>query len=267
MGVIMKIVKRLTIVALVSLALAFTTSHFELNGLLKAKDLAFEHPIIDTSSIKCPATSTAYTPNNTVFLVDFHKVIAQLDWPKAMKNFKEHPQRFKTTMRLISYLYKKAVGFAYDEESILEHYLNHGNCDQKCREYNTLLMNSYKLDPETVNLLQSLKDAGYKLVFFSDMLPETLAVQRERHPELFKLFYAINIREPKNDFASKLKASRFTHLKKSLPRELGFTPKHYIFLDDKKGNIVEAYKAGICSILFTNASQTATILNQLNIIK
>ncbi|OGB97603.1 hypothetical protein A3F06_03670 [candidate division TM6 bacterium RIFCSPHIGHO2_12_FULL_36_22] len=262
----MNIIKKLTILILIGLGLFFIINHFEFNSLFAAEDLVFEHPIIDTNNIKCPATSTPYTPENTVFLVDFHRVIAQLDIQEALKNFHAHPQKFKTSIRLVSYLYKKAVGFKNDEESILEHYLNHADCNQQCRESNILLINSYKLDSDTVHLLESLRDAGYKLIFFSDMLPETLAIQQQRHPELFKLFYAINIREPKNKFASKLKAFRFIHLKETLPQELGFTPQHYIFLDDKKGNIKEAYKAGICSILFTNAARTAIILNKFAIL-
>ncbi len=92
----MKVVRKVTLLTLVTLSLGFTINHMELNGLFTSTAIAFEHDTIDTTALKCPATTTAYTPDNTVILVDFHRVIAQLDIREALKNFNDHPQRFKT---------------------------------------------------------------------------------------------------------------------------------------------------------------------------
>jgi FMN phosphatase YigB (HAD superfamily) len=261
----MNLTKKIGLLIVIALGLGFTVNQMELKRFFPQEE-AFEHPTIDTSTIKCPATSIAYTPKNTVFLIDFHYVIARMDWTEAWKNFQEHPQRFKTSMRLVSYLFKKMAGFKNDKESILEQYLNHENCDAKCRLYNEKLINSYRLDYNTVELLKDIKKKGYKLFFFSDMLPQTLKVQQQRQPELFKLFYAINIREPKNNFASKLTAARYEQMKEFVKSKLGYTPEHYLFLDDKKGNVSQASKAEICSIVFINAKQTETILHKLKIL-
>ncbi|MBT4856370.1 hypothetical protein HOM50_00825 [bacterium] len=262
----MTIAKKVGLFIALTLALGFTIHQIELRRFFPSKAETFHHPSIETSSIQCPATSVSYTPDNTVFLVDFHYVIAQMDWKEAWSNFSKHPNKFKVSMRLVSYLFKKVSGFKNDKESILERYLNKNSTNKKYLDSNTKLINSYKLDHNTVELLRELKQKGYKLFFFSDMLPETLAVQKERQPELFKLFYAINIRAPQNDFASKLTAERYIDMKEFVTKKLGKAPEHYLFLDDKKANAKEAYKAGICSIIFTTATQAEKVLRKLKIL-
>lgn len=223
------------------------------------------HPEIISSSLMCPANTTGYNPKNTVFLVDYHYVIAQLDWQEAWDIFSKHPEKLKTSMRLLSYLTKKVVGFKHDHESILERYLNE-NAPETAQQANQDLINAYRLDLSTVSLLKMIKDEGYKIFFFSDMLPETFKVQKAKHPELFKLFYAINLRSEENNFSSKTQTQRFDQVKEFVQEKLGYTPEHYVFLDDKKSNITTAAKSGICSIHFSNARQAYRLLRQLSII-
>ncbi|OGB97604.1 hypothetical protein A3F06_03675 [candidate division TM6 bacterium RIFCSPHIGHO2_12_FULL_36_22] len=207
------------------------------------------------------------TPNNTVFLVDFHNVFAFTDWSNVWNTFWYHPDKFKRIFRTASYYIQKPFHTKPVQEFNLLQYLNSGSNNRSYQAANLLLVNSFKMDPPAIQLLKKIKDNGYKLILFSNTPETSIEWQAKAHPELFALFDAQWYRRIANRNLTKKHAESFDQVKELATTTLGHQPEHYIFIDDTHGNIKRAANVGICGILFKSINQTNDILSNLGILQ
>ena len=247
--------KRFVITTLVACSVCGTTMHI--------------HPAINTIDQFSAQSVPVYKPDNTVFLVDFHHVLARFDVKEAWKNFRQHPKKAHLASRIFTYVKNKYVFpqlFKEPKESVLEFYLNKNEVSPETIQLNNRLVNSFTIDQKTLKLLKTLKNKGYKLILFSNMPDVSLRIQQQRHPDVFKLFDALWVRTANNKYSSKNDMSAFDQIKIVSENVLLRKPERYIFFDDNAGNISRATQAGICGILFTNAEQAEKKLKKMAIL-
>lgn len=207
-----------------------------------------------------------YNPKNTVFLVDFHNVLAYTDWRKGSSILMNNPDKIMRVRRLISYYWHKLLKSDTIHDFSLHEYLNAGDTSNEYKATNIAWVSSFWVDPKATALMKKIHDAGYKLVLFSNTPKETILYMQREHPELFDLFSELWYRSREHNITKRMPQA-FDEIKELSRKALGHEPQHYIFLDDTKGNIRRGNEQGICGILFKNPEQTERMLKLADVLK
>jgi len=102
---------------------------------------------------------------------------------------------------------------------------------------------------KTIDLVQQLKNRGYKLHLFSNIGEHLFADLQEQYPDLFSLFDAISIGSPVNNYRGKPHPSAFYHYIVTHPAH----GKQRLLIDDSARNIAFARAFNIAGIRYRSA--------------
>ena len=111
----------------------------------------------------------------------------------------------------------------------------------------------------TVELLQRLKDAGYKVYGLSNWSAETFPLVREKY-EFFGLLDDIVL---SGEVKSVKPEPEFFEI---ALRRIGLPARECLFIDDAPANIAQARKMGFVTVLFQSPEQLETELHRLNLL-
>jgi HAD superfamily hydrolase (TIGR01509 family) len=116
----------------------------------------------------------------------------------------------------------------------------------------------FSLNAPAVDVLASVKAAGYRTLLLSNTDPERFGFVRRRFPEVlffdhYVLSYELKLLKP--DPAIYLAAARLA----------GTKPRECVFIDDMEENIAGAVAAGLAGIHYTPATDLATELRKLGL--
>jgi len=116
----------------------------------------------------------------------------------------------------------------------------------------------FSLNAPAIDVLASVKAAGYKTLLLSNTDPERFAFVRRRFPEIlffddYVLSYELKLLKP--DPAIYLAAVRLA----------GAEPQECVFIDDMEENIKGAVAAGLAGIHYTPATDLAAELRKLKL--
>ncbi len=105
--------------------------------------------------------------------------------------------------------------------------------------------------PETVQLIQDLKIAGYRVLALSNLGEQSAQILAQKYPQLFNLFDGVLVTSAQDNYLMKPHPAAF----KKFLSKFQLDPKRLIFIDDKLKNISAANRYGIIGIRFINPCQ------------
>jgi len=116
----------------------------------------------------------------------------------------------------------------------------------------------FSLNAPAVDVLASVKAAGYRTLLLSNTDPERFGFVRRRFPEVlffdhYVLSYELKLLKP--DPAIYLAAARLA----------GTKPQECVFIDDMEENVKGAVAAGLAGVLYTPATDLAAELRKLGL--
>lgn len=213
-----------------------------------------------------PLPSTM-SPATTVFAFDLHEVILMPHIPNMITTFcKELPCSsflFFLTHPSTWYCLWQSQEPVF-EKAILD--LSH--------TYPTIapllplvrkVTNCQILIPETVSMINALKQHGYKVYLLSNIEQDTLHELQQKMPLLATLFDGTFTPAAHNAWSAKPDVSFYQQFYRYLTSQQ--VPSNYvIFVDNSKTNIKGAEAAGMYGILFTSPAALKTILESHKII-
>lgn len=232
----------------------------------------------DTSkTILIPATAiTPLTPKNTVFLWDFHDVLAKRNKRKTLSTVWNFPKKGtvlrKMNRTLLCKMFKMIGNSATTSEELI-----HVIRDQNNPELEELIYQVANIQepiPGTVALIQELHRMGYQHYIGSNIGSSIFAdlINPLKHPQFAPLFSQFNLEHPQTvDFEL---AHPEKTIKKPAPEfyqeflrknNIDLATTNVIFVDDRLENVRAAQKAGFIGIHFKYPSQLRKDLHWLGV--
>lgn len=213
-------------------------------------------------------TDKNITPENTIFAFDVHEVLFDRNKPKIVWG------GLKLFCKCFLYLLTHPLFILKLVETFKQHTVFEGMYAQIIDEYPYWerfkpdfleISNSpcYPIEP-MINLLETLKEKGFKIYMLSNMGEETwqdFVTRFESIVELFDGFYTPN---KKNNYVGKPMLEFYNEFKDYL-KLVGCEDMQIIFVDDMKKNTKGAEKAEINAIHFTGHRNLCEILAHLNV--
>lgn len=121
-----------------------------------------------------------------------------------------------------------------------------------------------KLDQDMLELVRTLKAAGYTVIVASNMGAQERTKLIKKYPCLATDFDYFFIQDNNNAY-TKNDAQYFKNLKKLVQQKFG--KSHIVFIDNKKKNIKKAQQhTSITGIHFKDVPQTAIAIKQLGVL-
>ncbi len=116
---------------------------------------------------------------------------------------------------------------------------------------------------KTVAYIQELKKEGYALGILSNCAQETFDKMAKIYPEIFNLFDTAYVPSKQNNYRSKPNPVFFKEGVLALKKSPHLMHKQFIFIDDKKRNILAGLKEQLVGIHFLSIKQLLADINTL----
>jgi FMN phosphatase YigB (HAD superfamily) len=216
---------------------------------------------------------TPFSPKTHIFLWDLHEVILEKDrrtWFKTCI-------RFNRKWELLRKLNKKALTifftFVLERLKIIKKQMVSEELIQAARTTNneafvdliTTICSSYVPIKGTVDIMSELSALGYKHHLGSNIGKTVFDNCLQKYPTVFTVFeaYAIAFNRTETEIIKKPHPDFFlTHVQKQ-----NLEPHNFIFIDDRKANVLAAQSVGMHGIHFKNAKQLRDELIKHGVIK
>lgn len=197
----------------------------------------------------------------TTIIFDFDGVISPDNSTMVYNKFKNviGDKSFETKMLANKKFYQCLMGqISFTEFN--EEVAKIANIDKKTAEHmSSSIIDTRILDPDVMHIVTQLKEAGFKLILYSDEMKVRFD-QWIRKLGLRDVFdsqlcsaYIGTLKSNPDSFSKVL-----TFLKKK--------PEECVFIDDNPANVVSAKQANINGILFQDATQLSHELEDFNIV-
>lgn len=214
-------------------------------------------------------TETSYSikiSKDTIFVFDIHGVIVKFQTIEAIKKIISAPCKLQLIslifhpVHIIKSLYSLYKGGVVEEVLI--------KSAQKYPKLQCLVptglevINSQTPIQQTIDILNELKEKGYKLYILSNIGENSIEMLRKKFPDIFSKFEIIISATEKDNYIKKPSIESFNKLIKASGQEIS----KFILIDDKPTNILAARSHGLQSILFTSPYEFRNKLKELNVL-
>lgn len=199
----------------------------------------------------------------TAFVFDLHGVVFRFDPILALTtaaNASNKKLLLKTALNpsiiwdVIKLLYKSTVV----EEAVMAIGYKHPNLKAIIPTALQIANAQVPILP-TVELIQQIKQNGFKLYVFSNIGEQSAAILQTKYPEIFALFDGILVTESHDNYIMKPSPAAFN----KFLTKFNLTKNQLVFIDDKQANIHIARTMGIAAIQFVNPCQCRQILQKI----
>lgn len=199
--------------------------------------------LLNINSYDITKLSEDLTPENTVFVFDFHGVILKKSGD-SVKNFMQHPYRFKFLNRLR----KGGIRIGGNNDNIcVESKFIDSSDDSDYVDETLKLINPHIPDFAAIGLIKTLHEKGFKIFGCSNIGERSLEYMQNKFSNFGNLikncFSGLQIPTKENNFATKDKTKTFIDCKNLIIQEFGKCPKFIILVDDSITKINVAEKA------------------------
>lgn len=126
-----------------------------------------------------------------------------------------------------------------------------------------LMVNEQYPDPRMFHLLRQLRERGYVLAAFSNMGPDSIALLRIKHAQIFELFERVVHTEPVDGYVAKPSDEAFEKFCAAIKRP----PHTLILIDNESANIRAAARYAIFGIRFSSPRQLERELMLLGLLR
>lgn len=126
-----------------------------------------------------------------------------------------------------------------------------------------LMVNEQYPVPAMLDLLRNVRQQGHALAAFSNIGPDSVAILRIKHPQIFELFERVVHAEPVDQYAAKPSDVAFEKFCAAIKRP----PHTLVLIDNESENIRAAARYAILGIRFSSPLQLERELVQLGLLQ
>lgn len=123
------------------------------------------------------------------------------------------------------------------------------------------IINNQVPKPEIVKLLFKLNSQGAKLLIFSNIGEQSIAILKQKYPEIFNLFAGELVASASNNYLSKPSQDAFNKFLQKF-RNLG-SANNFLLIDDRDKNLQAAQACGMQVLKFKSSIQLICELKPL----
>jgi len=213
------------------------------------------------------------SPETHIFLWDLHEVVLQKDRRTWFKTCIKFNRKWELLRKLNKKALKIFFTFILERLKIIKKQMVSEELIQAARTTNneafidliTTICSSYVPIKGTVDIMSELSALGYKHHLGSNIGQTVFDNCLQKYPAVFTVFdaYVIPFNKTETEIIKKPHPDFFlTHVYKQ-----NLEPHNFIFIDDRKANVVAAQSVGMHAIHFKNAQQLRNELMKHGVIK